>query len=90
MPKQSKKPKNSTAPVREQLLAFIQARGGRVSKREIVRAFRLDAAGKAELNGVLRELGLTGGEMFAYKMTGGSNLDLPDLAVAVDGSERGG
>jgi aminopeptidase len=39
-------------------------------------------------NGVLRELGLTGGEMFAYKMTGGSNLDLPDLAVAVDGSER--
>src|SRR6202140_1628432 len=39
-------------------------------------------------NGVLRELGLTGGEMYAYKMTGGSNLDLPDLAVAVDGSER--
>ena len=39
-------------------------------------------------NGVLRELGLTGGEMYAYKMTGGSNLDLPDLAVAVDGTER--
>jgi aminopeptidase len=38
-------------------------------------------------NGVLRELGLTGGEMFAYKITGGSNLDLPDLAVAVDGTE---
>jgi aminopeptidase len=39
-------------------------------------------------NGVLSELGLTGGEMFAYKATGGSNLDLPDLAVAVDGTER--
>ena len=38
--------------------------------------------------GVLRELGLTGGEMYAYKMTGGSNLDLPDLAVAIDGTER--
>ena len=32
-------------------------------------------------NGVLDELGLRGGEMFAYKITGGSNLDLPDLAV---------
>jgi aminopeptidase len=38
-------------------------------------------------NGVLGELGLTGGDMFAYKITGGSNLDLPDLAVAVDGTE---
>src|SRR6201994_4972365 len=38
-------------------------------------------------NGVLKELGLTGGEIFAYKNTGGSNLDLPDLAVAVDGTE---
>jgi aminopeptidase len=38
-------------------------------------------------NGVLEQLGLTGGEMFAYKITGGSNLDLPDLAVAVDGTE---
>jgi len=38
-------------------------------------------------NGVLKELGLTGGEIFAYKITGGSNLDLPDLSVAVDGTE---
>ncbi len=36
-------------------------------------------------NGVLAELGLTGGEMFAYEVTGGSNLDLPDTAVATDG-----
>jgi aminopeptidase len=38
-------------------------------------------------NGVLDELKLTGGDLFAYKITGGSNLDLPDLAVAPDGRE---
>jgi hypothetical protein len=38
-------------------------------------------------NGVLNELELTGGEMFAYKLTGGSNLDLPDIAVGADGTE---
>jgi hypothetical protein len=37
--------------------------------------------------GVLNELKLTGGDLFAYKITGGSNLDLPDLAVAPDGTE---
>ena len=36
-------------------------------------------------NGVNAELGLRGGEMFAYEVTGGSNLDLPDTAVATDG-----
>jgi aminopeptidase len=36
--------------------------------------------------GVLRELSLSGGEIFAYKITGGSNLDLPDTAVAPDGT----
>ncbi len=36
-------------------------------------------------NGVLVELGLSGGEMYAYQITGGSNLDLPDLAVDVEG-----
>src|SRR4030095_9637846 len=36
-------------------------------------------------NRVLAELGLEGGEMFAYEVTGGSNLDLPDEAVATDG-----
>ncbi|MGF1655540.1 MAG: hypothetical protein ACFCU3_01030 [Verrucomicrobiales bacterium] len=34
----------------------------------------------------LAELNLTGGDMFAYEITGGSNLDLPDEAVSVDGS----
>jgi aminopeptidase len=37
--------------------------------------------------GVLKELNLTGGNLFAYKITGGSNLDLPDTAVAPDGTE---
>lgn len=36
-------------------------------------------------NGVMSELGLEGGELFAYQVTGGSNLDLPDQAVAADG-----
>jgi hypothetical protein len=36
--------------------------------------------------GVLDELQLQGGELFAYQITGGSNLDLPDRCVAPDGS----
>jgi aminopeptidase len=38
-------------------------------------------------NGVLQELGLKGGELYAYEVTGGSNLDLPDRCVAPDGRE---
>ncbi len=37
--------------------------------------------------GVQAELGLRGGDFFAYRITGGSNLDLPDLAVSSDGRE---
>ena len=37
-------------------------------------------------NGVAEKLGVTGGEMFAYHETGGSNLDLPDEAVDSDGN----
>jgi aminopeptidase len=36
---------------------------------------------------VLKELDLTGGDFFAYKVTGGSNLDLPDLAISPEGKE---
>lgn len=36
-------------------------------------------------NGVLEELGLEGGEMYAYELTGGSNLDLPDEAYTPEG-----
>jgi hypothetical protein len=35
----------------------------------------------------LADLGLTGGEMYAYKITGGSNLDLPDEAFDPEGRE---
>lgn len=35
--------------------------------------------------GVLQELGLRGGDLFAYQETGGSNLDLPDAAYTPDG-----
>lgn len=38
-------------------------------------------------NGVMDELGLTGGDIFAYEMTGGSNLDLSDEAFAPDGGQ---
>jgi hypothetical protein len=37
-------------------------------------------------NGVLAELGLRGGEMFAYAPTGGSNLDLPAHCFSIDGA----
>ncbi|MBT5926876.1 MAG: hypothetical protein HOH33_09675 [Verrucomicrobia bacterium] len=37
--------------------------------------------------GVAEELELTGGEMFAYERTGGSNLDLPDEAFDADGNQ---
>lgn len=42
---------------------------------------------RALREGVLAELGLTGGEMFAYQITGGSNLDLPDEAWSPDGTQ---
>ena len=42
---------------------------------------------KAFENGGLEELDLKGGDMFAYKLTGGSNLDLPDEAFAPDGRQ---
>ena len=39
-------------------------------------------------NGGLAELKLRGGDLFAYQITGGSNLDLPDRAVDPTGQER--
>lgn len=42
---------------------------------------------KALHEGVMAELQLTGGEFFAYEITGGSNLDLPDEAFAPDGRQ---
>jgi aminopeptidase len=37
--------------------------------------------------GGLAELGLSGGDLFAYQITGGSNLDLPGTAFASSGRE---
>jgi hypothetical protein len=37
-------------------------------------------------NGALRELSLQGGEMFAYEITCGSNLDLPEDAIDSNGN----
>ncbi len=37
--------------------------------------------------GVADELNLRGGDFYAFEITGGSNLDLPDMAVSVDGRE---
>lgn len=37
--------------------------------------------------GGLAEMKLTGGDLFAYQVTGGSNLDLPDVAYTPDGRE---
>ena len=38
-------------------------------------------------HGVMDALELTGGEIYAYAKTGGSNLDMPDQAFAPDGRE---
>ena len=38
-------------------------------------------------HGTMAELGMEGGEMFAYEITGGSNLDLPETGYATDGRE---
>jgi len=38
-------------------------------------------------NGILAQLGAEGGDMFAYKITGGSNLDLPDEAFTPSGEQ---
>jgi hypothetical protein len=37
-------------------------------------------------NGVMEKLALKGGEMYAYKQTTGSNLDLPDECVDMEGN----
>lgn len=37
--------------------------------------------------GLLDEFGFQGGDLYAYKVTGGSNLDLPDEAMTPEGKE---
>jgi aminopeptidase len=38
-------------------------------------------------NEAMKELNLGGGDIFAYEVTGGSNLDMPDRAVTPEGKE---
>jgi aminopeptidase len=38
-------------------------------------------------NEAMKELNLEGGEIFAYEVTGGSNLDVPDRAITPEGKE---
>ena len=40
-------------------------------------------------NGVAEKLGLSGGDIYAYTQTTGSNLDMPDLCVDMRGKELG-
>jgi aminopeptidase len=52
-----------------------------------VQRLAYDVFYKGLQNGGLRDLGLVGGDLYAYRVTGGSNLDLPDLAVDPSGQE---
>jgi ribonuclease R len=88
--KNPKKPKQSAAPSREELVAFIKQRGGRVSKRDIVRAFRLDAAGKAELKAALRTL-REDGEVSQRRRRFNAAGHLPNVVLAeITGRDRDG
>lgn len=77
----NKKPRSHTPPSREELLSFISERGGQTNKREIVRAFRLDAVGKRMLNALLREMraeGKLSGRKRRFHVAG----ELPPVVVA--------
>ncbi|MCC5844516.1 MAG: hypothetical protein JJU05_09715 [Verrucomicrobia bacterium] len=59
--------------------AFLQEEGCPVQKKAYEVFYE-------ELHsGAMAKLGLTGGELFAYQTTGGSNLDLPDTGFSTDG-----
>jgi aminopeptidase len=47
----------------------------------------IDSFHKPLNEGLLSKMGLGGGEIFAYKLTGGSNLDLPDEAFDPTGKQ---
>ena len=48
--------KSTALPSRDELLAFIASRSGKVGTREIARAFGLKNAGRADLKRALRDL----------------------------------
>lgn len=59
--------------------AFLAAEGHEVQKKAYEEFFL------GLKDGGMEELGMSGGEMFAYAMTGGSNLDLSDECVDAEG-----
>jgi hypothetical protein len=59
--------------------AYLEAPGHEIQKR----AYRHFLSPLR--SGVMDELGLSGGDLFAYRMTGGSNLDLPEDCVDEEG-----
>jgi len=59
---------------------FLQQDGFEVQKKAYEKFY------EGLKNGVLEELGMTGGEMFAYKCTHGSNLDLADEVWDTEGN----
>ncbi len=61
--------------------AFLKADGFSVQKNAYKHFYQ------AFQNGVLEELGMSGGEMFAYKITHGSNLDLEDEVWDTNGQQ---
>lgn len=68
-------------PERVKDFAFLKHQGYAVQKKAYEVFYQALHAG------AMTQLGLTGGELFAYRTTGGSNLDLPDTAFGTDGRE---
>lgn len=56
-PARPRKPvRKGAVPTREELLAYLETAEGKVTKREIARAFRLKGAARVQLKGLLRQL----------------------------------
>ncbi len=70
-------------PTTDQILEFIKETPGNVGKREIARAFRLDAEQKRDLKKVLRELEQTGAIEKGRKRRFREPGSLPEVAVLV-------
>ncbi len=51
-----KAPRKGAVPTREELLAYLETAEGKITKREIARAFRLKGAARVQLKGLLRQL----------------------------------
>lgn len=61
--------------------AFLESEGFRVQKKGYENFYQ------ALHNGVMEELGMTGGDMYAYYCTNGSNLDMKDDVFDTNGNQ---